>query len=281
MLAIERIFTNIIYVNINRKKRRVIARNEAPKQSTNVVRRLLPSTSCWFAMTDLSLRGGVYDDEAIFFKEGLIIIRVTITFISAVTKGYKKVEMNFLPDVFIKCEECEGKRFKKEILEVHYQGKNIAEVLSLSVDEALEFFNREPMLKAKLQLLVDVGLGYLELGQSATTLSGGEAQRIKLAAELMRRATGQTLYILDEPTTGLHFDDINRLLNVLYRLVELGNTVLIVEHNLDVIKNADWIIDLGPEGGDKGGYLVAEGAPEQVAQNSKSWTGKYLKRVLK
>jgi len=195
--------------------------------------------------------------------------------------GYKKVEMNFLPDVFIKCEECEGKRFKKEILEVHYQGKNIAEVLSLSVDEALEFFNREPMLKAKLQLLVDVGLGYLELGQSVTTLSGGEAQRIKLAAELMRRATGQTLYILDEPTTGLHFDDINRLLNVLYRLVELGNTVLIVEHNLDVIKNADWIIDLGPEGGDKGGYLVAEGAPEQVAQNSKSWTGKYLKRVLK
>jgi len=195
--------------------------------------------------------------------------------------GYKKVEMNFLPDVFIKCEECNGQRFKKEILEIHFQGKNIAEVLKMSVIEALDFFNHSPILKAKLQLLTKVGLDYLELGQSATTLSGGEAQRIKLATELMRRATGRTFYILDEPTTGLHFADIERLLNVLYRLVELGNTVLIVEHNLDVIKNADWVIDLGPEGGDKGGYIVTEGTPEQVAKNSKSWTGKYLRRVLK
>lgn len=195
--------------------------------------------------------------------------------------GYKKIEMNFLPDVFIKCEECAGKRFRQEILAIHYKNKNIADVLEMTVSEALDFFADAPNIYQKLKVLFEVGLEYLTLGQPANTLSGGEAQRIKLATELMRRSTGKTLYVLDEPTTGLHFEDIKKLLNVLYKLIETGNTVLVVEHNLDVIKNADWIIDLGPEGGDNGGYLVAEGTPEKIAQNKNSWTGKYLKKVLK
>ena len=195
-------------------------------------------------------------------------------------QGFIKVEMQFLPDVFVECDECRGKRFNKQTLEIHYKGKDIAEVLEMTIDEALPFFGNIPILKQKLQILKDVGLGYIQLGQPATTLSGGEAQRVKLAAELSRRATGKTLYILDEPTTGLHFDDVRKLLNVLGRLVDLGNTVLVIEHNLDVIKSADWIIDLGPEGGDKGGYLVACGTPKDIAKVKKSYTGQYLKKYF-
>ncbi|MEK7123500.1 MAG: excinuclease ABC subunit UvrA, partial [Patescibacteria group bacterium] len=193
-------------------------------------------------------------------------------------QGVKKIEMFFLPDVYIECEECRGRRYNKEVLEIEYKDKNIADVLKMSVVEALKFFENIPAIKQKLQTLNEVGLGYIELGQPATTLSGGEAQRIKLAAELSRRGTGKTLYILDEPTTGLHFDDIKKLLKVLLALVEKENTVLVIEHNLDVIKNADWVIDLGPEGGDKGGYVVAEGTPEDIAKNKKSHTGQFLKR---
>ena len=195
--------------------------------------------------------------------------------------GLIKIEMNFLPNVYVPCDECHGKRFKPEVLEVHYNGKNIADVLEMSVTEAKDFFQHIPNIYNKLKILEEVGLGYIQIGQSATTLSGGEAQRIKLATELSRRATGKTLYILDEPTTGLHFVDVERLLQVLHRLVDKGNTVLVIEHNLDVIKNADWIIDLGPEGGDQGGYLVAEGTPAEVAKIKKSYTGQFLKKVIK
>jgi len=195
--------------------------------------------------------------------------------------GFVKIEMQFLPDVYVICDECKGKRYKKEVLEIHYRGKNIADVLDMTVSEAREFFNDTPILKEKLTTLEEVGLGYLQLGQPATTLSGGEAQRIKLATELSRYSTGKTLYILDEPTTGLHFDDIKRLLVILNRLVDKGNSVLIIEHNLDVIKQSDWIIDLGPEGGEKGGYLVAEGSPQQVVKIKKSVTSQYLKKVIK
>ena len=195
--------------------------------------------------------------------------------------GIIKIEMNFLPDVYVDCEVCHGSRFNSETLEVEYKGKNIAEVLNMTVDEALEFFDAIPKIKRKLQTISDVGLGYVQLGQSATTLSGGEAQRMKLASELHKKATGKTLYILDEPTTGLHSDDINRLLKVLQRLVDKGNTVLVIEHNLDVIKSADYLIDLGPEGGEGGGTVVATGTPEEVATNSQSYTGKYLKDLLK
>ena len=195
--------------------------------------------------------------------------------------GIIKIEMNFLPDVYVDCEVCHGSRFNSETLEVEYKGKNIAEVLNMTVDEALEFFDAIPKIKRKLQTISDVGLGYVQLGQSATTLSGGEAQRMKLASELYKKATGKTLYILDEPTTGLHSDDINRLLKVLQRLVDKGNTVLVIEHNLDVIKSADYLIDLGPEGGEGGGTVVATGTPEEVATNSQSYTGKYLKDLLK
>jgi len=195
-------------------------------------------------------------------------------------QGQIKVEMYFLPDVFVQCPECKGKRFNKETLEVEYKGKNIAQVLEMTVEEAMEFFKNIPGLYPKLKTLYDVGLGYLELGQPAPSLSGGEAQRIKLAAELSKKATGKTLYILDEPTTGLHLDDIKKLIFVLKKLVEKGNTVLVIEHNLSVIKNADWIIDLGPEGGEKGGRVIAEGPPQEIAKNKKSWTGKYLKKVL-
>jgi excinuclease ABC subunit A len=195
--------------------------------------------------------------------------------------GLVKIEMHFLPDVYVTCEVCKGKRYNRETLEIRYKGKNIADVLGMTVHEALGFFEPVPVIRQKLQTLHDVGLDYIRLGQSATTLSGGEAQRVKLATELSRRATGRTLYILDEPTTGLHFADIQRLLDVLNQLVEQGNTVVIIEHNLDVIKTADWIIDLGPEGGDEGGRVIAAGTPEEVArQAAKSYTGQFLQRVL-
>ncbi|MBI2607389.1 MAG: excinuclease ABC subunit UvrA [Candidatus Doudnabacteria bacterium] len=195
--------------------------------------------------------------------------------------GVIKIEMHFLADVYVTCEECKGRRYNKEALEIHYKGKTIADVLEMTVDEAHIFFRNIPLIARKLETLSLVGLGYMHLGQQATTLSGGEAQRIKLATELSRASTGRTLYILDEPTTGLHFDDVKRLLGVLNRLVDKGNTVLIIEHNLDVIKNSDWVIDLGPEGGDKGGEVVAVGTPEEVAKVRKSYTGQYLARVLK
>ncbi|HEX7173302.1 MAG TPA: excinuclease ABC subunit UvrA [Candidatus Limnocylindria bacterium] len=194
--------------------------------------------------------------------------------------GIVQIEMHFLPDVYVACEVCKGKRYNRETLEIHYKGKNVAEILEMTVEEALKFFDAVPSIKNKLQTLSDVGMGYIHLGQPATTLSGGEAQRVKLATELSKRATGKTFYILDEPTTGLHFDDVARLLQVLGRLVESGNTVVVIEHNLDVIKTADWVIDLGPEGGDKGGELVAAGTPEQVARTAASYTGRYLRPVL-
>jgi excinuclease ABC subunit A len=194
--------------------------------------------------------------------------------------GLIKIEMHFLPDVYVECEKCKGTRFNSETLEILYKKKNISEVLNMTVNRALEFFKHIPKIKRKLQTLRDVGLGYITLGQSATTLSGGEAQRIKLTKELSKRATGDTLYILDEPTTGLHFDDIKKLLEVLNRLIEKGNTVVIIEHNLDVIKTADYLIDLGPEGGEQGGQVIAKGTPEKVAKNKTSYTGKYLKQIL-
>jgi excinuclease ABC subunit A len=195
--------------------------------------------------------------------------------------GVLKIEMHFLPDVYVTCDVCGGQRYNRETLEILYKGRNIAEVLSMTVHQAREFYEAVPQVRGKLQTLYDVGLGYIRLGQAATTLSGGEAQRIKLSKELSRRATGRTVYLLDEPTTGLHFDDIKKLLAVLNRLVDQGNTVIVIEHNLDVIKTADWIIDLGPEGGDAGGRLVAEGTPEQVAKTRGSYTGRFLKNVLK
>jgi excinuclease ABC subunit A len=190
--------------------------------------------------------------------------------------GIIKIEMHFLPDVYVPCEECQGKRYNRETLEILYKDKNISEVLNMRVEEALEFFKNVPNVARVLQTLDEVGMGYITLGQQATTLSGGEAQRVKLATELCKRSTGKTFYILDEPTTGLHFADIEKLLIVLNKLVELGNTVLVIEHNLDVIKNADYIIDIGPEGGDKGGYVVAEGSPEEIVKNKKSYTGEFL-----
>ena len=195
-------------------------------------------------------------------------------------QGVKKIEMYFLPDVYVECEECKGKRFNKETLAVEYRGKNIAQTLEMAIDEALNFFKNIPGLFEKLKTLNDVGLGYIELGQSAPSLSGGEAQRVKLATELSRKATGKSLYILDEPTTGLHFDDIKKLIQVLRSLVDKGNTVLVIEHNLDLVKNSDWILDLGPEGGEKGGYIVAEGTPKQISRVKKSYTGQYLKGVI-
>ena len=195
-------------------------------------------------------------------------------------QGQKRIEMHFLPDVFVTCQECKGTRYSLETLEVHFKGKSIADVLDMKVSAALYFFSSFPKIKATLQTLADVGLGYVALGQSSTTLSGGEAQRVKLAEELSKAATGNTLYILDEPTTGLHFDDIRKLLAVLNRLVEKGNTVIVIEHNMDVVKCADYIIDLGPEGGDGGGRVVTTGTPEQVAQHESSYTGAFLRRVL-
>jgi excinuclease ABC subunit A len=194
--------------------------------------------------------------------------------------GLVKIEMHFLPDVYVPCEVCKGKRYNRETLEVRFRGKSIADVLELTVEDALHFFENQPRIRQKLETVNDVGLGYIHLGQSATTLSGGEAQRVKLATELSKRDTGRTLYILDEPTTGLHFEDVRLLLDVLHRLVERGNTILVIEHNLDVIKTADWIIDLGPEGGTRGGMIVAAGTPDDVAAVPASHTGQFLKPLL-
>ena len=194
--------------------------------------------------------------------------------------GVIKVEMHFLPDIYVACDLCKGKRYNRETLEIRYKGKNISEVLQMTVEDAVEFFAPVPAIKRKLQTLMDVGLTYITLGQNATTLSGGEAQRVKLARELSKRDTGNTLYILDEPTTGLHFHDIAQLLQVLHSLRDHGNTVVVIEHNLDVIKTADWVVDLGPEGGDGGGEIVAIGTPEQVAGTKGSYTGEFLKRTL-
>jgi excinuclease ABC subunit A len=194
--------------------------------------------------------------------------------------GVIKVEMHFLADVYVPCDVCKGKRYNRETLEIRFKGKNIQEVLEMTVEEALPFFAAVPTVQPKLQTLLDVGLSYVRLGQSATTLSGGEAQRVKLSKELSKRATGRTLYILDEPTTGLHFADIALLLSVLHRLRDEGNTIIIIEHNLDVIKTADWVIDMGPEGGDGGGTVIATGTPEQIAANKASYTGHYLQGTL-
>jgi len=194
--------------------------------------------------------------------------------------GLLKIEMHFLPDIYVPCEVCKGKRYNRETLEVRYKGKNIYEVLEMTVEEALPFFENLPRLYNKLQTLYEVGLSYVKLGQPSTTLSGGEAQRVKLATELAKRSTGKTIYILDEPTTGLHTADVHKLIEVLQKLVDVGNTVVVIEHNLDVIKTADHIIDLGPEGGDGGGNIVVTGTPEEVAQCAASYTGQYLKRML-
>ncbi|MCK5547241.1 MAG: ATP-binding cassette domain-containing protein, partial [Rhodospirillaceae bacterium] len=195
--------------------------------------------------------------------------------------GVIKIEMHFLPDVYVECDVCKGRRYNRETLEIRFRDKSIADVLDMTVEEGLAFFKAVPTIKDKLATLTQVGLDYIHLGQQATTLSGGEAQRVKLAKELSKRATGRTLYILDEPTTGLHFHDVNKLLDVLHALVDAGNTMVVIEHNLDVIKTADWVIDLGPEGGSGGGQIVAQGTPEQVAANPKSHTGNYLKKCLK
>jgi len=194
--------------------------------------------------------------------------------------GQIKIEMHFLPDVYVPCETCKGRRYNRETLEVRFKGKTIADVLEMSVEEALQFFSKIPKIRRRLQTLHDVGLDYMTLGQPATTLSGGEAQRVKLASELCKVSTGRTLYILDEPTTGLHFADIEKLLETLQRLVDGGNTMIVIEHNLDVIKQADYLVDLGPEGGEAGGEIVAVGTPEEVAQVSESYTGRFLRRLL-
>ena len=194
--------------------------------------------------------------------------------------GIIKIEMHFLPDVYVPCEVCQGKRYNRETLEVKYKGKSIYDVLEMTVEEALDFFENVPFIRRKIQTLYDVGLSYIKLGQPSTTLSGGEAQRIKLATELSRRSTGKTVYILDEPTTGLHFADVHKLTEILQRLAEGGNTVIVIEHNLDVIKTADYIIDMGPEGGDGGGTVIAQGTPEEVAQIPESYTGQYVKKYL-
>jgi len=194
--------------------------------------------------------------------------------------GTLKIEMNFLPDVYVPCEVCHSSRYNRETLEVHFKGKTVADVLNMPIEEASEFFSAVPGISRHLKTLVDVGLGYVRLGQPATTLSGGEAQRVKLASELQKRSTGRTVYVLDEPTTGLHFEDTRKLLGVLQGLVDKGNTVIVIEHNLDVIRNADWVIDLGPEGGSGGGLVIAEGTPEQVAEIPASHTGRFLAPVL-
>jgi len=191
-----------------------------------------------------------------------------------------KIEMHFLPDVYVECETCKGARYNRETLEIRFKGKSIADVLDMTVEDAQEFFKAVPSIREKMDALVRVGLGYIKVGQQATTLSGGEAQRVKLSKELAKRSTGRTLYILDEPTTGLHFEDVRKLLEVLHELVDQGNSVVVIEHNLDVVKTADWVIDIGPEGGDGGGRVVATGTPEQVVEVSESHTGRYLKPLL-
>ncbi len=194
--------------------------------------------------------------------------------------GIIKIEMHFLPDVYVPCEVCQGKRYNRETLEVKYKNKNISDILDMTIDAGLEFFKNNPKIYRKMETLVDVGLGYIKLGQPSTTLSGGEAQRVKLSSELGKRSTGRTIYILDEPTTGLHVADVHKLVDILHRLTEGGNTVVVIEHNLDVIKTADYIIDLGPEGGNRGGEIVAQGTPEEVADNQTSYTGSFLKQVF-
>lgn len=194
--------------------------------------------------------------------------------------GIIKIEMNFLPDVYVPCEVCGGKRYNRETLDVMYKGKSIYDVLDMTVEEALEFFKNVPAIQRKIQTMYDVGLSYVKLGQPSTTLSGGEAQRIKLATELSKRSTGKTIYILDEPTTGLHFADVHKLIDILHRLTEGGNSVVVIEHNLDVIKTADYIIDIGPEGGERGGTVIASGTPEQIAKCKESYTGSYMKKML-
>jgi len=191
-----------------------------------------------------------------------------------------KIEMHFLPDVYVECETCKGKRYNRETLEIKFKGKSIADVLDMTVEDAQTFFTAVPSIREKMDALMRVGLGYIKVGQQATTLSGGEAQRVKLSKELSKRSTGRTLYILDEPTTGLHFEDVRKLLEVLHELVDQGNSVIVIEHNLDVVKTADYIIDIGPEGGDGGGQVVAKGTPEKVAEVQGSYTGKYLKPML-
>ncbi|MBU6298413.1 MAG: excinuclease ABC subunit A, partial [Alphaproteobacteria bacterium] len=195
--------------------------------------------------------------------------------------GVIKIEMHFLPDVYVQCDVCKGKRYNRETLEVKFRDNSIADVLDMTVEAGAELFKAVPSIREKLDTLTRVGLGYISIGQQATTLSGGEAQRVKLSKELSRRATGRTLYILDEPTTGLHFHDVKKLLEVLHELVDNGNTVVVIEHNLEVIKTADWIVDLGPEGGDGGGEIVAQGTPDEVAKTPRSYTGQYLKPLLK
>ena len=194
--------------------------------------------------------------------------------------GTIKIEMHFLPDVYVPCEVCHGARYNRDTLDVHFKGKSIADILNMPCEEALGFFENQPAIVRHMQTLVDVGLGYVRLGQPAPTLSGGEAQRVKLASELAKRSTGHTMYILDEPTTGLHFEDVNKLLTVLSRLVDQGNTIVVIEHNLDVIKSSDWVIDLGPNGGDGGGTVIAEGTPEKVAKTQASFTGEFLRPIL-
>jgi excinuclease ABC subunit A len=194
--------------------------------------------------------------------------------------GYRSIEMNFLPDVTVPCEDCRGRRYNRETLEVRFRGKNIGEILDMTINQAVEFFENQPVILHKIKVLQDVGLGYIKLGQSSTTLSGGESQRVKLATELSRKDTGRTLYILDEPTTGLHFEDIRILLGVLNQLVDKGNTVIVIEHNMDIIKSADWIIDMGPDGGRGGGRLLVSGTPEQVAESNLGYTSRYLKEIL-
>ena len=194
--------------------------------------------------------------------------------------GTIKIEMHFLPDVYVPCEVCNGARYNRDTLDVHFKGKSIADILNMPCEEALGFFENQPAIVRHMQTLVDVGLGYVRLGQPAPTLSCGEAQRVKLASELAKRSTGHTMYILDEPTTGLHFEDVNKLLTVLSRLVDQGNTIVVIEHNLDVIKSSDWVIDLGPNGGDGGGTVIAEGTPEKVAKTQASFTGEFLRPIL-
>ena len=194
--------------------------------------------------------------------------------------GVIKIEMHFLPDVYVTCETCQGARYNRETLEIKFKGKSIADVLDMTVEDAQQFFQAVPSIREKMDALVQVGLGYIKVGQQATTLSGGEAQRVKLSKELSKRSTGRTLYILDEPTTGLHFEDVRKLLEVLHELVEQGNSVIVIEHNLDVVKTADWIIDIGPEGGEGGGQIVAAGTPETVAGIAERYTGRYLKPML-
>ncbi|MBQ4148945.1 MAG: AAA family ATPase, partial [Clostridium sp.] len=194
--------------------------------------------------------------------------------------GIVKIEMHFLPDIYVPCEVCGGKRYNRETLDVHYKGKNISDVLNMTVEESLDYFKNVQKIYTKVKTLYDVGLGYIRLGQPSTELSGGEAQRIKLATELSRRGTGKTVYILDEPTTGLHFADVHKLVEILRKLSDSGNTVIVIEHNLDVIKTADYIIDIGPEGGDGGGTVIAKGTPEEIAECSNSYTGEYVKRFL-